>query len=69
MNIRNLYFSGNNLIEYTSLGISSFIFGNIFFKVYLNDSNKIYKYKNYIILLFTLNNFRIFKNIQKITSK
>ena len=65
MNIRNLYFLGNILIEYTSLGISSLIFGNIFFKVYLSDSNKIYKYKNYIILLFTLNNFRIFKNVQK----
>ena len=65
MNIRNLYFLGNILIEYTSLGISSLIFGNIFFKVYLSDSNKIYKYKNYILLLFTLNNFRIFKNAQK----
>ena len=64
MNIRNLYFLGNILIEYTSLGISSLIFGNIFFKVYLSDSNKIYKYKNYILLLFTLNNFRIFKNIK-----
>ena len=64
MNIRNLYFLGNILIEYTSLAISSLIFGNIFFKVYLSDSNKIYKYKNYILLLFTLNNFRIFKNIK-----
>ena len=64
MNIRNLYFLGNILIEYTSLGISSLIFGNIFFKVYLSDSNKIYKYKNCILLLFTLNNFRIFKNIK-----
>ena len=64
MNIRNLYFLGNILIEYTSLAISSLIFGNIFFKVYLSDSNKIYKYKNCILLLFTLNNFRIFKNIK-----
>lgn len=64
MNITKLFFLTKKILEYTSLGISSIILGNFITSQYLSNS-KIYKYKNYILFLFTLNNLRVMNNIQK----